>query len=56
MITVKSLTIEVDVKERLARLKRDLSLQLGKRCNYKDVIRYLLDLAGDEARWQDTQR
>jgi len=55
-MAVKSMTVELDVKERLAMLRRDLSLQLDKRCNYKDVIRYLLDLAGDEARWQDIQR
>lgn len=53
---MKSITVELDVKERLARLKRELSLQLGRRCGYKDVLRYLLDLAGDEAGWQDTRR
>jgi len=53
---VKSITIELDVKERLARLKRELSLQLGRKCDYGDVLRYLLDLAGDEVGWQDIRR
>ena len=53
---MKSVTIELDVKERLARLKRELSLQLGRRCDYKDVLRYLLEMAGDEVGWQDIRR
>jgi len=53
---VKTITIELDVKERLGRLKREMSLQLGRRCSYRDVLRYLLDLAEEEAKWRVTQR
>ena len=55
-MVVKSITIELEVKNRLARLRRELSLQLGRRCSYRDVLRYLLDLAEDEARWRIIQQ
>lgn len=53
---MKSVTIELEVKERLGRLKRELSLHQGIKYGYRDVLRYLLSLAEDESRWRVIQQ
>ncbi|WP_309492287.1 hypothetical protein [Candidatus Hecatella orcuttiae] len=56
MDAVKTVTVELEVKKRLGRLKREMSLQWGRKCSYSDVLRYLLGLAEGEAGWRDIRR